>query len=148
MGITAIRNIYCFSFIPLAPCCPSDFNPVFVSSDTVQIVWSPVRGAETYETKAVGWSSELLCNDTATICTLSALQCNTQYNITVYSFSDIRGSNTSCATKHVATGTVLVYTSVNTREQLRTKAVVCKLKRLIAEKANLIICILVMLKPN
>ncbi|XP_015268618.1 PREDICTED: fibronectin type III domain-containing protein 7 [Gekko japonicus] len=86
-----------------APCCPSDFNPVFVSSDTVQIVWSPVRGAEMYETKAVDWSNELLCNDTATICTLSALQCNTQYNITVYSFSEIRGSNTSCATKHVAT---------------------------------------------
>nr|XP_056700705.1 fibronectin type III domain-containing protein 7 [Euleptes europaea] len=86
-----------------APCCPSDFNPVFVSSDTVQIVWSPVRGAEMYETKAVDWSNELLCNDTATICTLSALQCNTQYNITVYSFSEIRGSNTSCASKHVAT---------------------------------------------
>ncbi|XP_042320480.1 fibronectin type III domain-containing protein 7 isoform X2 [Sceloporus undulatus] len=86
-----------------APCCPSDFNPVFVSSDTVQIVWSPVRGAEMYETKAVDWANELLCNDTATVCTLSALQCNTQYNITVYSFSEIRGSNTSCASKHVAT---------------------------------------------
>uniref|UniRef100_A0A8D0C0A1 Fibronectin type III domain containing 7 n=1 Tax=Salvator merianae TaxID=96440 RepID=A0A8D0C0A1_SALMN len=86
-----------------APCCPSDFNPVFVSSDTVQIVWSPVRGAEMYETKAVDWKNELLCNDTATVCTLSALQCNTQYNITVYSFSEIRGSNTSCASKNVAT---------------------------------------------
>uniref|UniRef100_A0ABM5G932 Fibronectin type III domain-containing protein 7 n=1 Tax=Pogona vitticeps TaxID=103695 RepID=A0ABM5G932_9SAUR len=86
-----------------APCCPSDFNPVFVSSDTVQIVWSPVRGAEMYETKAADWPNELLCNDTATVCTLSALQCNTQYNITVYSFSEIRGSNTSCASKHVAT---------------------------------------------
>nr|XP_008113264.2 PREDICTED: fibronectin type III domain-containing protein 7 [Anolis carolinensis] len=86
-----------------APCCPSDFNPVFVSSDTIQIVWPPVRGAEMYETKAVDWTNELLCNDTATICTLSALQCNTQYNITVYSFSEIRGSNTSCASKPVAT---------------------------------------------
>ncbi|XP_053106320.1 fibronectin type III domain-containing protein 7 [Hemicordylus capensis] len=86
-----------------APCCPSDFNPVFVSSDTIQIVWSPVRGAEMYETKAVDWTSELLCNDTATVCTLSALQCNTQFNVTVYSFSEIRGSNTSCASKHVAT---------------------------------------------
>ncbi|XP_077188913.1 fibronectin type III domain-containing protein 7 isoform X2 [Paroedura picta] len=86
-----------------APCCPRDFSPVFVSGDTVQIVWSPVRGAEMYETKAVDWSSELLCNDTATICTLSALHCNTLYNITVYSFSETRGSNTSCATKHVAT---------------------------------------------
>ncbi|XP_066480021.1 fibronectin type III domain-containing protein 7 [Tiliqua scincoides] len=86
-----------------APCCPSDFNAVFVSSDTVQIVWSPVRGAEMYETKAVDWTNELLCNDTATVCTLSALQCNTQYNVTVYSFSEIRGSNTSCASKHVVT---------------------------------------------
>uniref|UniRef100_A0A8D0HFV1 Fibronectin type-III domain-containing protein n=1 Tax=Sphenodon punctatus TaxID=8508 RepID=A0A8D0HFV1_SPHPU len=86
-----------------APCCPSDFNPVFVSSDTVEIVWSPVRGAEMYETKVVDWTNEVLCNDTATVCTLSALQCNTQYNITVYSFSEIRGSNTSCASKHVAT---------------------------------------------
>ncbi|CAI5776616.1 type III domain-containing 7 [Podarcis lilfordi] len=86
-----------------APCCPSDVNPVFISSDTVQIVWSPVRGAEMYETKAVDWTNELLCNDTATVCTLSALQCNTQYNITVYSFSEIRGSNTSCTSKHVAT---------------------------------------------
>uniref|UniRef100_A0A8D2J4Q2 Fibronectin type III domain containing 7 n=1 Tax=Varanus komodoensis TaxID=61221 RepID=A0A8D2J4Q2_VARKO len=86
-----------------APCCPSDFNAVFVSSDTVQIVWLPVRGAEMYETKAVDWAHELICNDTATVCTLSALQCNTQYNITVYSLSEIRGSNMSCPSKHVAT---------------------------------------------
>lgn len=80
-----------------------------MSSDTVQIVWSPVRGAEMYETKAVDWTNELLCNDTATVCTLSALQCNTQYNVTVYSFSEIRGSNTSCASKHVVTGTTLYF---------------------------------------
>ncbi|XP_043376421.1 fibronectin type III domain-containing protein 7 isoform X4 [Dermochelys coriacea] len=46
-----------------APCCPSDFYPVFVSSDTVEIVWFPVRGAEI----------------------------------------EIRGSNTSCVSKYVAT---------------------------------------------
>ncbi|XP_074987684.1 fibronectin type III domain-containing protein 7 isoform X8 [Caretta caretta] len=86
-----------------APCCPSDFYPVFVSSDTVEIVWSPVRGAEMYETKAVDGVGVVLCNDTATICILSALQCNTQYNITVYSYSEIRGSNTSCVSKYVAT---------------------------------------------
>ncbi|KAK2504142.1 hypothetical protein MC885_004701 [Smutsia gigantea] len=34
-----------------APCCPSDINPVLVSSDRVEIVWSPVRGAELYETR-------------------------------------------------------------------------------------------------
>ncbi|XP_077681540.1 fibronectin type III domain-containing protein 7 [Eretmochelys imbricata] len=86
-----------------APCCPSDFYPVFVSSDTVEIVWSPVRGAEMYETKAVDGVGVVLCNDTATVCILSALQCNTQYNITVYSYSEIRGSNTSCVSKYVAT---------------------------------------------
>ncbi|KAM6454353.1 fibronectin type III domain-containing protein 7 [Liasis olivaceus] len=86
-----------------APCCPSNFSPVFVSSNTVHIIWSPVRGAEMYETKAVAQTSELLCNDTATTCTFSALQCNTQYNITVYSFNEIRGSNMSCEPKQVTT---------------------------------------------
>ncbi|XP_051480601.1 fibronectin type III domain-containing protein 7 isoform X5 [Apus apus] len=86
-----------------APCCPSDFRAVFVSSDTVRVTWAPVRGAEMYETRAVGWSGAVLCNDTATACTLSALQCNTHYNVTVYSFSEARGSNTSCASKDVAT---------------------------------------------
>ncbi|NWI56182.1 FNDC7 protein, partial [Calyptomena viridis] len=86
-----------------APCCPSDFRAVFVSSDTVRVTWAPVRGADLYETRAAAWSTVVLCNDTATACTLSALQCNTPYNITVYSFSDARGSNTSCAPKYVAT---------------------------------------------
>ncbi|NXM79185.1 FNDC7 protein, partial [Serilophus lunatus] len=86
-----------------APCCPSDFRTVFVSSDTVRVTWAPVRGADLYETRAAAWGAVLLCNDTATACTLSALQCNTPYNITVYSFSEARGSNTSCAPKYVAT---------------------------------------------
>ncbi|NXP76862.1 FNDC7 protein, partial [Ramphastos sulfuratus] len=86
-----------------APCCPSDLRAAFVSSDTVQVTWAPVRGAETYETRAVGWGGTVLCNDTATACTLSALQCNSRYRITVYSFSEARGSNTSCASKYVAT---------------------------------------------
>ncbi|XP_075278388.1 fibronectin type III domain-containing protein 7 isoform X6 [Opisthocomus hoazin] len=86
-----------------APCCPSDFRAVFVSSDTVHVTWTPVRGAELYGTRAVGWNGVVLCNDTATACTLSALQCGTQYSITVYSFSEARGSNTSCASKYVAT---------------------------------------------
>ncbi|XP_064003177.1 fibronectin type III domain-containing protein 7 [Pogoniulus pusillus] len=86
-----------------APCCPSDLRAAFVSSDTVHVTWAPVRGAEAYETRAVGWSGTVLCNDTATACTLSALQCNSRYRITVYSFSEARGSNTSCAAKYVAT---------------------------------------------
>ncbi|KAM7046528.1 fibronectin type III domain-containing protein 7 isoform 1-T1 [Acridotheres tristis] len=86
-----------------APCCPSDFRVVFMSSDTVRVTWAPVRGADLYETRAAGGSGVVLCRDTATACTLSALQCSTPYNITVYSFSEARGSNTSCAPQHVAT---------------------------------------------
>ncbi|NXH40324.1 FNDC7 protein, partial [Dicaeum eximium] len=86
-----------------APCCPSDFRAVFISSDTVRISWAPVRGADLYETRAAGGSAEVLCRDTATACTLSALQCSTPYNITVFSFSEARGTNTSCAPQHVAT---------------------------------------------
>ncbi|XP_038001016.1 fibronectin type III domain-containing protein 7 isoform X3 [Motacilla alba alba] len=86
-----------------APCCPSDFRAVFISSDTVRVTWAPVRGADLYETRAAGGSGVALCRDTATACTLSALQCSTPYNITVYSFSEARGSNASCAPQYVAT---------------------------------------------
>ncbi|NXC82101.1 FNDC7 protein, partial [Cercotrichas coryphoeus] len=86
-----------------APCCPSDFRAVFMSSDTVRVTWAPVRGADLYETRAAGGSGVVLCRDTAAACTLSALRCSTPYNITVYSFSEARGSNTSCAPQHVAT---------------------------------------------
>ncbi|NWH83332.1 FNDC7 protein, partial [Aegithalos caudatus] len=86
-----------------APCCPSDFRAVFTSSDTVRVTWAPVRGAELYETRAAGGRAVLLCRDTAAACTLSALQCSTPYTITVFSFSEARGSNTSCAPQYVAT---------------------------------------------
>ncbi|NXJ79755.1 FNDC7 protein, partial [Trogon melanurus] len=86
-----------------APCCPSDLRATFVSGDAVRVTWAPVRGAEMYQTRAVGGSGALLCNDTAAACTLSALQCDTRYRIAVYSFSEARGSNTSCASKYVAT---------------------------------------------
>ncbi|XP_009867296.1 PREDICTED: fibronectin type III domain-containing protein 7, partial [Apaloderma vittatum] len=86
-----------------APCCPSDLRATFVSGDAVRVTWAPVRGAEMYQTRAVGGSGALLCNDTAAACTLSALQCNTRYRIAVYSFSEARGSNMSCASKYVAT---------------------------------------------
>ncbi|XP_015491329.1 fibronectin type III domain-containing protein 7 isoform X6 [Parus major] len=85
------------------PCCPSDFRAVFMSSDTVRVTWAPVRGADLYETRAASRSGVLLCRDTATACTLSALQCSTPYNITVFSFSEARGTNTSCAPQYVAT---------------------------------------------
>ncbi|XP_051021387.1 fibronectin type III domain-containing protein 7 [Acomys russatus] len=86
-----------------APCCPSDISPVLVFSDRVEIAWSPVRGAELYETKAVAGCSVVECNDTAPACTLSALNCDTKYNITVYSFSEVRGSNLSCPSRFITT---------------------------------------------
>ncbi|XP_063283409.1 fibronectin type III domain-containing protein 7 [Pelobates fuscus] len=86
-----------------APCCPSDFSPAYVSTDTLEIVWTAVRGAEMYETKADDGTNIILCNDTATVCALSGLQCNTLYNVTVYSYSETRGSNTSCASKMMTT---------------------------------------------
>ncbi|XP_013209484.1 fibronectin type III domain-containing protein 7 isoform X2 [Microtus ochrogaster] len=86
-----------------APCCPSDISAVLVSSDRVEIAWSPVRGAELYETKAIAGYSVVECNDTAPACTLSALDCDTKYNITVYSFSEIRGSNLSCSSHYITT---------------------------------------------
>lgn len=101
----------CIDFIPSglllsAPCCPSDINPVLVSSERVEIVWSPVRGAELYETKAVAGSNVVECNDTAPACTLSALECDTKYSITVYSFSEVRGINMSCHSRFITTGMV------------------------------------------
>ncbi|XP_068546371.1 fibronectin type III domain-containing protein 7 isoform X3 [Anas acuta] len=99
-GQSPLGNVFNYT---TAPCCPSDFHAVLVTSDTVEVTWAPVRGAELYETKAAEGSSAVLCNDTATACTLSALRCNTLYNITVYSFSEARGSNTSCTSKYVAT---------------------------------------------
>ncbi|KAK1328876.1 hypothetical protein QTO34_011046 [Cnephaeus nilssonii] len=86
-----------------APCCPSDINPVLVSSDRVEMVWSPVRGAELYETRAADGFNVVECNDTAPACTLSALECDTKYNVTVHSFSEARGSNTSCASRFITT---------------------------------------------
>lgn len=96
-------------FLFAAPCCPSEFRAVFTSGDTVRVTWAPVRGADLYETRAAGGSGAVLCRDTATACTLSALRCSTPYNITVYSFSEARGSNTSCAPQHVATGSAIAH---------------------------------------
>ncbi|NWT20795.1 FNDC7 protein, partial [Vireo altiloquus] len=80
-----------------APCCPSDLRAVFLSGDTVRVTWAAVRGADLYETRAACGSGAVLCRDTAAACTLSALRCNTSYNITVRSLSEARASNTSCA---------------------------------------------------
>ncbi|XP_051868289.1 fibronectin type III domain-containing protein 7-like [Pristis pectinata] len=86
------------------PCCPTQVKTLFVSSDTIEVKWDSVRGAEMYETKAQDVGSVVFCNDTSTICTLSGLKCNTHYNVTIYSYSDIRGFNNSCQRKSITTG--------------------------------------------
>ncbi|XP_078264164.1 fibronectin type III domain-containing protein 7-like isoform X2 [Rhinoraja longicauda] len=86
------------------PCCPTQVKTLFISSDTIEVNWSPVRGAEMYETKAQDMGSAVFCNDTSTICTLSGLECNTNYSVTIYSYSDIRGFNNSCPGKSIKTG--------------------------------------------
>ncbi|XP_067892589.1 fibronectin type III domain-containing protein 7-like isoform X2 [Heterodontus francisci] len=100
-----------------APCCPTHVKALFVSSDTIEVEWNPARGAEMYETKAQDVSSVVFCNDTSTICTLSGLKCNTVYNVTIYSYSDIRGFNYSCQKKSIITGpcipSILNITKVN-----------------------------------
>ncbi|XP_078417923.1 fibronectin type III domain-containing protein 7-like [Cetorhinus maximus] len=100
-----------------APCCPMQVKDLYVSSDTIEVKWNPARGAEMYETKAQDVSSAVFCNDTSTICTLSGLKCNTIYNITIYSYSDIRGFNYSCQKKSITTGpcspSILTITKVN-----------------------------------
>uniref|UniRef100_UPI00398EDC54 fibronectin type III domain-containing protein 7-like n=1 Tax=Pristiophorus japonicus TaxID=55135 RepID=UPI00398EDC54 len=87
-----------------APCCPTHVKALLVSSDTIEVKWNPVRGAEMYETKAQDGSSAVFCNDTSTLCTLSGLKCNTAYNVTIFSYSDIRGFNYSCQKKSITTG--------------------------------------------
>ncbi|MBN3280689.1 FNDC7 protein, partial [Polyodon spathula] len=86
-----------------APCCPVDIKPAFVSSDTLEITWSPARGAEVYEIIAGDGTSVIRCNDTATVCALSALKCNTRYSVIVSSCSEISGCNTSCVPHYITT---------------------------------------------
>ncbi|XP_066548544.1 fibronectin type III domain-containing protein 7 [Amia ocellicauda] len=99
-GQSPIGNVLNYT---TAPCCPGDVMPAFVSGDTLEITWSPVRGAEVYQTKAADGTSQIHCNDTATVCALSALQCNTRFSLVVTSCNEVRGCNTSCKTHYAET---------------------------------------------
>uniref|UniRef100_A0A3B3RMV0 Fibronectin type III domain containing 7 n=1 Tax=Paramormyrops kingsleyae TaxID=1676925 RepID=A0A3B3RMV0_9TELE len=78
------------------PCCPKNVSVSLVSPETLAITWAPVRGAEVYETRAVGSSDLILCNDTSPVCALSDLRCNTKYSIVVCPCSE-RGCNNNCS---------------------------------------------------
>ncbi|XP_011485050.1 fibronectin type III domain-containing protein 7-like [Oryzias latipes] len=79
------------------PCCPQDVLVQLVSTETLEITWSPVKGAELYETTAAETSDIIHCNDTSPVCALSDLRCNTAYSVTVTPCSELRGCNSTCA---------------------------------------------------
>ncbi|XP_056132898.1 fibronectin type III domain-containing protein 7-like [Lampris incognitus] len=78
------------------PCCPEDVSISLVTPDTMEIAWTAARGAELYETRAADRSEVILCNDTAPVCALSDLRCNSLYTVLVTPCNDVRGCNRHC----------------------------------------------------
>ncbi|XP_072219072.1 fibronectin type III domain-containing protein 7 [Leuresthes tenuis] len=78
------------------PCCPQDVTVKLVSTETLEVMWSPVKGAELYETTAAQTNDIIHCNDTSPVCALSDLTCNTAYSVTVTPCSELRGCNQTC----------------------------------------------------
>ncbi|XP_069014118.1 fibronectin type III domain-containing protein 7-like [Embiotoca jacksoni] len=78
------------------PCCPQDVKIKLVSTETLEIKWAPVKGAELYETTAAQTNDIIHCNDTSPVCALSDLSCNTVYSVTVTPCSELRGCNRTC----------------------------------------------------
>ncbi|XP_041648067.1 fibronectin type III domain-containing protein 7-like [Cheilinus undulatus] len=78
------------------PCCPEDVSVYTVSADTLEIMWKASRGAELYETRAADNSEVILCNDTAPVCALSDLSCDSAYSVVVTPCNDISGCNRAC----------------------------------------------------
>ncbi|KAK5869559.1 hypothetical protein PBY51_024266 [Eleginops maclovinus] len=78
------------------PCCPEGVSVSAVSTDTFEIMWTPSRGAEVYQTRAADSSEVILCNDTAPVCALSDLSCDSSYSVVVTPCNDISGCNRAC----------------------------------------------------
>ncbi|XP_039985286.1 fibronectin type III domain-containing protein 7-like [Xiphias gladius] len=78
------------------PCCPEGVSVSAVSTDTLEITWTASRGAELYETRAAGSSEVILCNDTAPVCALSDLRCDSAYSVVVTPCNEISGCNRAC----------------------------------------------------
>lgn len=66
--------------------------------------WSPVRGADLYETRAVDANEVILCNDTAPRCALSDLTCNSKYSVVIIPCNDVSGCNLTCSPQTHETG--------------------------------------------
>ncbi|XP_069560944.1 fibronectin type III domain-containing protein 7-like [Brachyistius frenatus] len=78
------------------PCCPEGVSVSTVSTDTLEITWTASRGAELYETRAADSSEVILCNDTAPVCALSDLDCDSSYSVVVTPCNEISGCNRAC----------------------------------------------------
>ncbi|XP_074507182.1 fibronectin type III domain-containing protein 7 [Sebastes fasciatus] len=93
-GSSPVANVRNYTTIP---CCPQNVTVELVSTETLEIMWSPVKGAELYKTTAAQTNDVIHCNDTAPVCALSDLKCNTAYSVTVTPCSELRGCNLTCA---------------------------------------------------
>ncbi|XP_034038478.1 fibronectin type III domain-containing protein 7-like [Thalassophryne amazonica] len=80
----------------MIPCCPQEVSITLVSTETLEITWSSVKGAELYKTTAVQTDDVIHCNDTAPMCVLSDLRCNTIYSVVVTPCSELQGCNHTC----------------------------------------------------
>ncbi|XP_061681223.1 fibronectin type III domain-containing protein 7-like [Syngnathoides biaculeatus] len=78
------------------PCCPDDVSVSLVSTETLEITWAASRGAELYETRVADISEVILCNDTAPVCALSDLSCDSSYSVVVTPCNDMSGCNYAC----------------------------------------------------
>ncbi|KAM6922050.1 fibronectin type III domain-containing protein 7-like [Xenentodon cancila] len=78
------------------PCCPESVSVSVVSADTLEIIWTSSRGAELYQTRAADGSEVILCNDTAPVCALSDLSCDSTYSVVVTPCNEVSGCNRAC----------------------------------------------------
>ncbi|XP_070817828.1 fibronectin type III domain-containing protein 7-like [Chaetodon trifascialis] len=78
------------------PCCPEGVSVSAVNTDTLEIMWTASRGAELYQTRAADSSEVILCNDTAPVCALSDLTCDSSYSVVVTPCNEISGCNHAC----------------------------------------------------
>ncbi|XP_043080820.1 fibronectin type III domain-containing protein 7-like [Puntigrus tetrazona] len=79
------------------PCCPDLVTVSAASWETLVMDWTPVRGADLYETRAVDANEVVLCNDTAPSCALSDLACNSKYSVVIIPCNDVSGCNLTCS---------------------------------------------------
>lgn len=106
----------------LVVCCPEDVSVSAVSTDTLDIRWMPSRGAVLYETRAAHSSEVILCNDTAPVCVLSGLSCDTAYSVVVIPCNDVSGCNLACKAHTKDTGRKLVYINKGIKTYPRRKS--------------------------